>query len=284
MSPSDTPSRPKATDSTSRTRELMRSNGFRIGIVVLAAAIFFGAWAFAEMGREDASSDQPGIQTTLDDEYERARRLAESGDTDGAIVILERISAEDPGHERAAALLRQLKAADEADTSGDGDTGDPSGSGTSPEDPGGEPGTDEPRDDAAYLAAVGDLDALLPQVISGWQRGTAEKTDVDATVPFMAVSTTGVSRALYTVHDRGSADDAVRFIEDTSKVVYSSDGSPVRVGVVDGYFGTDGSRLATVAFARGRYAFEVVITVSDGEPASAKDAAVALAREFGATR
>ncbi len=284
MSPADTPSPPRATDSTSRARELMASNAFRIGIVAVAAIFFFGAWAFAELGREDAPSGQPGIQTTLDDEYERARTLAESGDTDGAIALLERISAEDPDHERAAALLRQLRAADATDASGDDDTGGQSGPGTSPEDPGGGPGTDEPRDDSAYLVAVGDLDALLPQVISGWQRGTAEKTDVDATVPFTAAPTTAVSRALYAVHDRGSADDAVRFIEDTSKVVYSSDGSTVPVGVVDGYFGTDGGRLATVAFARGRYAFEVVVTVSEGEPASVRDAAIALAREFGATR
>lgn len=281
MSERDKPSAQKATDTPSRTRELLASNLFRVGIVLLAAAIIFSAWAFAEYGREDAPSEDSGITLTLDDEYERARQLAESGDTDAAIEILERVLAEDPNHARAAALLSQLQNGDAASPTPAGGATDPQQPNDTPEPPADEP---EPRDDTAYLVAIGDLDVLLPQVISGWQRGTTEKTEADATVSFSASLPGPASRALYAVHDRGSADGALKFIEDTSKVVYRSDGASVRVGAVDGYFGTDGNRLATIAFARGRFAFEVVVTVSEGAPASARDVTMVLAREFEATR
>jgi hypothetical protein len=273
-------------------RRLLASNVFRVGIVALSAAIIFGAWAFAEYGGDETPSDgDSAVVLSLDDEYEQARRAAEAGDTDEAVVMLERILTEDPGHARAAALLRQLNSADAAgnESASADDPGtqpdEPGDSpGDSPDDPG-EPADDPaPRDDSAYLVAVGDLDSLLPQLISGWQRGAPVATDVDATVPFTPTTSQAMSRALYTVHDRGSAEAAQAFIDRTSKVAYRENGATVNVGVVEGYFGTDGSRLATVAFTRGRFAFEVVVTVPGGDPASSKDAVVALAREFEATR
>jgi hypothetical protein len=131
---------------------------------------------------------------------------------------------------------------------------------------------------------VNDLDSLLPQVISGWQRGSAEVIESDATVSFTPVSSGEISRALYAVHDRQSPEGALEFIEKTSKVAYPEAGAQVRVGSVDGYFGTDGNRLATVAFVRGRFAFEILVTMPGGNPASQRDAAIALAREFEAAQ
>lgn len=262
-------------------RALLASNVFRAGVVVVSAAIIFGAWAFAEYGGEDPGPSGPGITLSLEDDlYEQARQAAESGETTRAVTLLERVLAEDPGHERAASLLRRLKgqvaAADPAGPARPGDTA---------EDPGGSPpGDTTPRDDSAYLVAAGDLRSLVPDAITGWRRGTPVVSDTDVAVPFEPVAPGTVSRALYSVHDRGSAEAATAFVDTTSMVVYESDGAQVRVGAVDGYFGTDGNRLATVAFARGRYAFEVVVTVPGGTPVSVKEAAIALAREFEATR
>jgi hypothetical protein len=274
-------------------RRLLASNAFRVGIVALSAAIIFGAWAFAEYGGDETPSDgDSAIVLSLDDEYEQARRAAEAGDTDEAIVILERILAEDPDNERAAALLRQLRNAQTADGD-DEDAAEPASPGGEPGDDPAQPGDDSgtppddpgtPQDTISYLDPVGDLDSLLPQVISGWQRGSTEVVASDATVPFGPTTSGDISRALYSVHDRESVEGALEFIEMTSKVAYRQDGAQVRVGTVDGYFGTDGSRLATVAFARGRFAFEVVVTVPDGDPASQTDAAIALAREFEAAK
>jgi tetratricopeptide (TPR) repeat protein len=283
----DRPPPTESPETPSRTRALLASNAFRAAIVVLSAAIIFGAWAFAEYGGDETPDESPEIVLTLDDEYERARLAAESGDTDEALEILERILAADPDHEQAAALLRQLTN-DRTATSPDSTNGqpaDPSQTGDTPAQPGEEPIDDPaPRDDSAYLSPVSNMDSLLPQVISGWRRGSSVVDATSATVPFSPDTPGEISRALYSVNDRGSAAAALEFLENTSKVAYSQDGASMDVGVVNGYFGTDGNRLATVAFARGQFAFEVVVTVPGGDPASVKDAATALAREFEAAR
>lgn len=290
-------------ETPSRMRALLATNWFRAIIVVLSAAIIFGAWAFAE-NRRGEEPDGTDIVLSLDDEYERARQAAEAGDTDEAIEMLERILAEDPDHERAAALLRQLRRDQAAggngatQPGGDDDPGTDPGSGDDPgsEDPaqpGGEdpaqPGGEDPAQprpiaDSVLMAPVSDLASLLPQVISGWERGSPLVDGADATVTFSPASAGPMSRALYAVHDRGSVEGARAFIEDTSKIAYRNDGADVRIGREMGYFGTDGARLATAAFARGRFAFEVVVTVPDGDPASFKDATVALGAEFEAAK
>ncbi|MDF1542768.1 MAG: hypothetical protein RQ731_07860 [Anaerosomatales bacterium] len=290
----DKPQTSEMSGAPTRMRAMLASNAFRVGIVVLAAAIIFGAWAFAQSGRDEAPDDGATVVLALDDDYERARQAAESGDTDKAVEILERILAEDPEHERAAALLRQLRAdqvaaADSAGTqsggSGDSATDADGSSSQDPAQPDA-PDSAQPRpiDDAALLAPVTDLALLLPQVITGWERGSPLVEGSDATVSFSPTSAGTVSRALYSVHDRGSVEGALAFIENTSKVAFSSNGADVRIGQENGYFGSDERRLATAVFARGRFAFEVVVTVPDGNPASARDAAIALAGEFEAAQ
>lgn len=281
------PSRPGTPEPPSRLRAALSSNLFRAGVVVLSAAIIFGAWALSD-ARRDETPDGPEIELSLDDLYEQARRAAESGEDDEAIAILERILAEDPGNERARRLLDSLTGQDGGEGNtvpDDGDAGTPDGGsppgGTSPPE---EPVEPEPRDDSAYLAPASDLRSLLPEIIGGWTRGTLVSDGTDATVPFSPNTAGDLSRLLYSVHDMGSPEAALDFIEGTSKVAYPHSGAVVPVGVVEGYFGTDGSRLATVAFARGRFAFEVVVTVLDGDPSTHKDAVRFLAREFEATK
>lgn len=283
-------------DSPSRVRALLKSNAFRAGIVVVSAAIIFGAWVFADYVRDDSDNADQITLLLEDDLYEQAREAAESGETTAAIALLERVLAEDPDHEQATALLTRLRAeqAAQADSNGgaggtgettspdDGSTGSGGQTGQSPGDE--TPPGDAPRDDSQYLAPANDLRALLPDVITGWRRGTRVADDTDATVPFEPATAGTISRVIYSVHDRGSAQRAVEFVENTSKTVFATDGSSVRVGVVDGYFGTDGNRLATIAFARGQFAFEVVAVTPDGVTASVKDALIDLAREFEATR
>ena len=285
---------PETPGTTSRMRALFATNWFRVLVVVLAAAIIFGAWAFAESAR-DEKPDGTDITLTLDDEVESARQAAEAGDTDEAIEILERVLAEDPDHERAAALLRQLQRDQASAGSGDAgvQAGDDGDTGTDPTQPGDQdptqPGDQDPTQprpiaDAVLLAPVSDLASLLPQVVSGWVRGSPLAEGSDATVSFSPTSAGQISRALYSVHDRGSVEGARAFIENTSKIAYARDGADVRIGRETGYFGTDGTRLATAAFARGRFAFEVVVTVPDGGLASARDATVALGAEFEAAK
>jgi hypothetical protein len=290
MQPAQEPQESEATG----VRALFAKNWFRVLIVVMAAAIVFGAWMFAERTQGDSPGDEDAFEVTLDDEYEEARRAAEQGDTEHAIEILERILAEEPADERAAVLLRQLR--DEQAASGAGGQGgeaqpQPPAGGEQPQEPadGGQPQEpaapgERPVADSVLGAPVGDIATLLPQVIKGWQRGAPVADDVSATVAFLSADSGAVGRTLYTVLDRGSADGARAFIANTSKVAYSKDGATVRIGREDGYFGTDGKDLATAVFTRGRFVFETTVTVQEGGPASAKAATIALAKEFEASR
>ena len=278
----------QAPDTRTRMRALIATNLFRAGVIVLSAAIIFGAWALARHDGDATDTGQPLVEGVSGDLYERARLAAESEETATALALLERVLAEEPGHPRARALRARLQDRSAAqDTSAGGHGGgedEPNGvpSDAPGADRNGGAGDEEPRDDSAYLQPVDPLTRLLPDFIEGWERGQPIESGEDAVVPFSPSVVRGVSRALFSVHDRGSPEGAAAFVENTSKVVYGTDGAEVRLGAVDAYFGTDGSTLATIAFARGRYAFELVITAPDGSVQQAKTVALELAEEFGA--
>lgn len=286
-SPGETPADP----TESPMRRMLSSNLFRAGIVVLSAAIIFGAWAFAEhQGQDDAPERAVELRLDpLDELYEEARLAAESGDTTTARALLERVLSEDPDHAQAQALLRQLRAGDIAETAPDSDQDVPAGGAPADARDNGTPSSDggngsEPPDDNAYLNAVDDLTAMLPAVISGWQRGAPLALDDNASVTFEPAGRSPVTRALFSVNDRGSVKAAQEYIDGPIKRVYSQDGTKVNVGAVEGYSGTDGTRIVAVAFARGRFAFEVLVTVHEGAPVDSRGVAVELANEFEATR
>jgi hypothetical protein len=67
-----------------------------------------------------------------------------------------------------------------------------------------------------------------------------------------------------------------------SKGSFPKDGAVVNVRGTTGYFGTDGMRFASVAFRRGRYVFEVIVT-SSGPPAGVKALAEQAAAAFPAS-
>lgn len=279
-------------DAPSGMRALLANNWFRALMVFLAAAIVFGAWAFADLQRGGAHKGGGEVALELDD-YERARRAAEAGDTDEAIQILERVLAEDPNHESAAALLNKLRggkgsAAGEGTGEGEGSGGAEGGSGQGtaeqPSQPAPAPDGPRPIADSVLAAPMRNLDVLLPQVIVGWERGSTVVDETAATVPFLPTKTEALSRVLYAVHDRGTPERAKAFIDTTSRAAYLNDVATVKIGREEGYFGTDGHRLATAVFARGQYVFEVVATVDSGEVAAAKDATIAMAQEFEASK
>lgn len=263
---------------------LLSSNAFRAGIVLLSAAIIFGAYAFAQ--RTDGNEpgrDLPAI-TEVDDLYEQARKAAEDGDRDTAMELLERVLAEDPTHARANALLRRLS--EDADSDPDqadagGDSGASAG-GESPAPDDDDPGTAPASD--PWLEPTADMGLLLPELIDGWQRALPDVSEDSAGVSFDPARRGEIRLALFAVHDRENEAAAEQFIEDVSKRAYPEDSASVKVGKMDGYFGTNGTIAATVAFSRGRYAFEVTVTADGVQPRSVREAAIALATEFEATR
>lgn len=144
--------------------------------------------------------------------------------------------------------------------------------------------------DAKYLKPVSDLGSLLPASITGWTTGQMVKVKPDALVTFEPKSSTPaagkVVRVIFNVHDQGSASKAAQFVTRVDKRAYTKNQSAVDVGAVKGaFFGTDGRGVAAVAFARGRYAFELVVAVRPGTtPGTLKQLATQLAGSFPATK
>lgn len=134
----------------------------------------------------------------------------------------------------------------------------------------------------AYSVAVADIGKLLPVAITNWTAGAPVARGGDGLVTFEPKRATSAYRsavrATFSVHDRKTAPAATAFLTKVDKTLYAADGASAQVGVASGYFGTDGTQLAVFAFARGRYAFEVVLYARPGtKPAALKSVALQLA-------
>jgi uncharacterized protein (DUF2252 family) len=90
-------------------------------------------------------------------------------------------------------------------------------------------------------------------------------------------STRGV-RVIWAVHDRGSAATAAKFISAVSKKSYPKNAQTVSIDGATAYLGTDGGRYATAAYVRGRYVFEVIVSLQEAS-SSAVAQAVPIARD-----
>lgn len=217
-----------------------------------------GAASLADVSRADVSA---------------ARIAIESGDNDRAREALRAALVADPSNEEARRLLASLvvTVAPTVDSGDSGEERPPSAAATS----GG---------DAAFTRALPDVAVLLPRSVPGLVAGRRTGGGAEAVQPLDPVRGgryDGVaSRVLLSVHDRGSTVSAARFVSTVSRRVYGRDAAAVTVRGTAAYFGTDGRALATLAFARGRYAFEVVIASTGGRPSVLRPAAIAIGAAF----
>lgn len=209
---------------------------------------------------------------------------------DPAVSLRDGATSADGGSQQPldAEVSTRVTAPVEPDTGGTGPGGPgtpasgaggqgPSAGGTPPA--GGTPSAADPM----WNTPVADVSVLLPTSIEGLSIGSITQDEIAAVVPFDPVRggpySASMRRVLLSVRDAGSAEVAAKHRAQVSQVVFSSNASDVTVHGVRGYFGTDGARLATVSFTRGRFVFEVVVTAT-GDPAGVRDAAVRIASAF----
>jgi hypothetical protein len=256
---------------TRRTKTLLLAGA---GVLLLAAVIF-GVSALSS----PTDSQGPPAITPLeqgDSLYERGMELLRSGDTTGAVRLFEQALVLNPTDEDAREQLRRIRGVPEAgsDDPGDGDVDKPPTGGQ-------ESDTFDP--DAGFDRAVEFLGDLLPSGLEGYEMGSPLVEAQTASVPADPTRdgpVASVSRALFTVYDRGSVSDAKAFVTAVSKAAYDQDAADVEVNGVVAYYGTDGTKFAAVTYSRGRYVFEVILTSATGDPASLLDLAVAAASAF----
>jgi hypothetical protein len=277
-SPSPTPreSKPKRAPLSRRARALVAA----AVTVVVAALLIFGITAISS-----PKSDSAPQTAELTDaqksalEYRKANEALQSGDTTAAVQALERAVVLDPSNTQAQQALDRITTPS-PNQSGGSSSGGSGGSGETTSKP--KPAEPEPEPvDPAFLKPVTPLTKLLPARATDFSLGTATGTKTDATVsgdPTEASSP--ASRSLWTVHDRKNQAGAGKFITSVSKELYGKDGQDVVIDGTKAYFGTDGTRFATVVYVRGRYVFEVVLTSPSGSPKQLRTEAQKAAKAF----
>lgn len=256
------------------------------GVTVAVLAVVIMVLAAVAPWRVKPSADNDQILSKL--AYARALEEEGSGETTAAIDSLQKAVALDPDNTAAAKKLDELKvslskqASNGTSPTNESNSGSSGDSSTNPEkDPKRDPKKDPPQDfDKGWLDPVDDLKALLPSQAAGYRLGYPDGTQSDMTRSGTPLRSKGESGVLWAVHDAGSPTKAKRFVEKTTKYLYSKDSASVNVDGVPAYFGTDGTRFASVAWSRGRFAFEVIVTTTSSPPKSLKTVAVTASEAF----
>jgi len=263
--------------SESKIRNILLSS---IGVVALVAVIFVGG--ALSNSKKDATPTQPAPATNLAPSVQSAKFANEAqvalsqGETQTALSLAEQSLKLDATNEAAAAVINTVRTANKKpSTSTSGDSGSSGSTPSSSAD--------------KYDKQVKDISTLLPVSIDGWIPGPATAVEVDALVTFEPQKGTApynkVVRAVLAAHDRKTPAKAKEFIEKVDKRGYARNAGSVKVNNVTAYFGTDDTGVAIIAFARGRYAFEVSLNVPQGgNPAAIKDIAVAVAKTLPASK
>lgn len=245
------------------------------GTVVVLAAVILVVAAISAPKKSTPETRKPTPEIQAESLAKQAETALSNGETSTAVALAQQALETDNTNATAKKVVEQLDAA-KPEQASNGDEG-----------PSEEP-SPTVKDDA-YAKAVGDMTTLLPVSISGWSKGTVVKQKSEALVTFEPnrenpAARTAV-RALVIAHDRGTSAKANDFIAKVDKRVYTKDRASVDVGSVNAYFASDGARLAVVAFPRGRYAFEVILTAQPRvKPGTLKDVAVLIAKTLPAAK
>lgn len=242
-----------------------------LSVLALTGVIFIGGALSAD--RAPVSAPKTGLTQTESaaDLVDRASEALTQNETSTALALAEKALAVEPGNAAALQIVKQATPAQATD---------PAPAGTTPDDPAQEPASDE-----GYIEAVKQLGTLLPAKIQGWTPGRLLVTSPDALVTFEPElsnpADAQVVRAVFSVHDLEKTSAAKSFITKVTKIVYSKDAAELKVGVVRPYFGTDGRKVASAAFSRGRFAFEVQVIGEAGvNPKTLKQTAETLIAAF----
>jgi len=243
-----------------------------VTVAVLVAVIVAGS-LFAR-SRQTPSPQEIQLSAAQQSkaDYDQAVEALSREETATAILLLERAVKVDPGNTEAQIKLNALRGSSSGDSASSGSPSGGTAGGTTTTTP-------EPSGPDPFLAAI-DLPKLLPTSMDGYSLGSAQIIAPDATLAGEANAQGSNFRSIiWAVHDRKDEASAQKFLDGVSKGLYSKDQASVNVRGVTGYFGTDGTRFATVAFRRGRYVFEVLVA-SSGPPADAKALAEKAAAAF----
>lgn len=244
-------------------------------LVTLATVVVLAAVIFVASALSQSPEPKPVEQVTYNPAVEaeslavQAERALTSGETTQAVTLARQALALDANNSRAKAVVKRTST--ESDPSGSDDAGDDD---TKP---------DDPAADEAFLKNIKDIGAMLPAEFPGYGMGFIAAVGNNADVSAVPESAgMPAFRIAWAVRDRESEKGAKSYISKTTKELYSKSSEPdVAVDGAVGYFGTNGTDLATLTYVRGRYVFEVVVVADQpGEPEKLRLLAVDAAKAF----
>jgi hypothetical protein len=235
--------------------------------VVALAAVIGGIYAFSAPRHQAIPRT---IQLTPSqrsmEAFQQGQKALASKDTTGAISLFEKAINLDPDNDSAKDALKDAKAQQSS--------GQTTSSGSA------EQNTKKKTAAADPWAAVVTPRSVLPTTFPDYALGSVEADGPDATVsgsPTRAGAK--VTSVVWSVHDSATTAKSEAFLNSVTKTLYPKDAASIKVNGVTAYFGTNGTRFASVAFNRNRYVFEVVLTSTDS-PVSARALAEQAAAKF----
>ena len=244
--------------------------------VLVLAGVILGISALSSPTR---SADSVVEFSTGDEStslYEQALKALASNDETAAVILLQKAIALDSTNTAARDELTKIVGARASEQSKSGNDSEDVGATDPPDGPVGNP-------DEGFTEAVEDLGTLLPASLEGYEFGMVTEFGSDANVsadPTDSGPVDVITRVLFSVHDLQDPDTAKSFITSVTKVAFPENSAEVTVNGVPAYFGTDGARFATVAFSRGRFVFEVIVTTDSGAPGTLLDLSIVVASAF----
>jgi hypothetical protein len=240
--------------------------------VLILAAVIGGIYAFSAPRHPAPSSSTQLTPSQLSKKaYQQGLKALSSKDTTGAIALFERAVTYDPHNSSAKKAMKDAKTQQASQQTGSASsTQSVKNSSTN---------SGAPQGPDPWATALSPR-SLLPKAFTDYALGSAQADGPDATVggsPTKAAAK--VTSVVWSVHDCATPAKSASFLQSVTKSLYPKDAAAVPVNGVSAYFGTDGTRFASVAFSRNRYVFEVVLTSTDA-PSSAKGLAEQAAAVF----
>jgi hypothetical protein len=250
-----------------------------LGGIVLLAALIFGVSALSHPKGQQPRQLAPVVRA--DKLASEAQIAISQGETETARSLARQALKLDATNSVAKRVLDRVDA-----SSPQAFTPAPSSPGQDPSSPTSSPVAPTPP--GVYDAPIKDLSTLLPAALDGWSAGNVVVNATDAQVTFQpgtkSPDYSKLKLATFYVHDRTTAEKAAKFVDSVDRKVYPVDGADAVLGAVSGYTGSDGKGLYVFAFARGRFAFEVVVSAKPGVTSGLSEAAQRLAAVSPAVR
>jgi len=267
-SPTMNEGKPEPRGGAQRRRALMRwSITVAVAAVLIIAIGAVGPALFGQHRNTGPASTSVAARDRSEQLLAQANVARAAGDTQTALALARSAVEADPSNAAASELVTQLSSGGATSSQ---TTTTPGGSSPSTS----TAATPSASPDAGYVQPVADISSLIPTGLAGWSLdpAVADRADVSVSAsPVGAGADDG--RLIWAVHDRQTVAGAALFITKTSKVLYGKHAATVAVHGVSAYYGTDGGRLATVTYTRGRYVFELIFPTSLGRERGIRAAA-----------